>query len=337
MSAKQSHASKPGDHGSEGLQIPTVRGGSDGQLSTSPGRSPVSVLVPTLNEAADLPGCLTSVAFADQVCVVDSGSTDATAAIAEAAGAEVHRFEFQRESPSGWPKKRNWALDNLPLRHRWVLLLDADERVTPELASEIDGIVRGTHRSSRPGDGHAFWVNRRMIFHGRWVKHGGYYPAWNLRLFERNAGRFERLTDAADTRSGDMEVHEHVRLAPEAGEAGFLDHDLLHHEIGDFAEWVEKHNRYSSWEAAVAVGHGTRDGIEPKLTGTPQQRRRWLKHASKRLPFRPTLRFGYHYLLRQGFREGRLGLDLARLMAAYESITIAKTRELRLRVRPSDA
>ena len=92
-----------------------------------------------------------------------------------------------------------------------------------------------------------------MIFHGRWVKHGGYYPAWNLRLFERDAGRFEKLTDATDTRSGDMEVHEHVRLTLEAGVAGFLDHDLLHHEIGDFAEWVEKHNRYSSWEAAVAA------------------------------------------------------------------------------------
>ena len=243
-----SPAPEPADRRPGGPEAPTVRGSA-----TPTPRTPVSVLVPTLNEAADLPGCLGSLSFADEVVVVDSGSTDATAAIAEEHGRALARFDFARDSPTGWPKKRNWALDTLDLRHRWVFLIDADERPTPELAEEIDAVVRGVRKPARPGAGHAYWVNRRMIFHGRWVKHGGYYPAWNLRLFERDAGRFERLTDAQDTRSGDMEVHEHVRLIPEAGEAGFLDHDLLHHEIGDFAEWVEKHNRYSSWEAAVAA------------------------------------------------------------------------------------
>ncbi|MEO1236713.1 MAG: glycosyltransferase family 2 protein [Planctomycetota bacterium] len=287
------------------------------------GSAPVTVLVPTLNEAADLPGCLRRLRWAEQVMVIDSGSTDDTVAIAQALGAEVVRFDYTRHSPAGWPKKRNWALDHAPIRHDWVLLIDADEHAVPALARQVADVVTGRGRPQRPGDGAAYWLNRRFIFRGRWVRYGGYYPAWNLRLFKRDAGRFERLTTAGDTKSGDMEVHEHIKLTPQAGEAGYLDHDLLHYEIADFAEWVEKHNRYSSWEAAVART-GPTDGIAPRLLGTPPQRRRWLKRAARRLPFRPTLRFWYHFGLRQGFREGKLGLHLARLLAAYEAMTLAK-------------
>ena len=295
----------------------------------APGSVPVTVLVPTLNEQADLPECLRRLRWAAQILVVDSGSTDLTVPLAQAAGAQVLAFDYHHHSPTGWPKKRNWALDHAPLDHDWVLLIDADEHATAPLAQQIHQIVTGQSQPARPGDGHAYWLNRRFIFHGRWVRHGGYYPAWNLRLFQHPLGRFERLTTAGDTRSGDMEVHEHVKLDPAAGQAGFLDHDLLHHEIADFAEWVEKHNRYSSWEAAVArqgIADGA-DGITPRLLGTPQQRRRWLKHAARRLPCRPTLRFWYHYGLRQGFREGKLGLHLARLLASYEAMTLAKLSE----------
>ena len=296
------------------------------------GDAPVTVLVPTLNEAADLPACLERLRWADQVLVIDSGSTDGTQALAEAGGAEVVTFDQRRDAPGGWPKKRNWALDHAPIRHPWVLLIDADEWVTPPLAQEVRGVVTGTHRPPRAGSGSAYWVNRRFIFRGRWVRHGGYYPAWNLRLMRRDAGRFERLTSEAEGGGGggDMEVHEHIRLTPEAGEAGFLEHDLLHHEIADFTEWVAKHNRYSSWEAAVARSRGTggvggvADGIQPRLLGTPQQRRRWVKRALSRAPCRPTLRFWYHFGVRQGFREGRLGLHLARMLAAYEAMTLAK-------------
>ena len=297
--------------------------------------APVTALVSVKNEQADLPECLRRLTWCRDLLVVDSGSTDATVPIAQAFGARVLRFDYPRDSPTGWPKKRNWALDHAELPYPWVLLMDADEWVVPELAAQITALVAPAtsetrHREStapaRPGAGRAYWLNRRMIFRGRWVRYGGYYPAWNLRLFEHRLGRFERLTTAGDTASGDMEVHEHVRLAPEAGEAGYLDHDLLHHEIADFSEWVTKHNRYSSWEAAVAR-RGVDDGIPAKPFGTAQQRRRWLKRTARRLPFRPTLRFWYHFGLRQGFREGRLGLHLARLLAAYEAMTLAKTHE----------
>lgn len=303
--------------------------------------APVTVLVSVKNEETDLPECLRRLTWAQRIVVIDSGSTDATVPIAQAFGAQVIHFDYARDSPTGWPKKRNWALDRLDFATDWVLLMDADECVVPELARQIAGIVTGeasqtaatseiknlkSEIPTRPGDGHAYWINRRFIFHGRWVRHGGYYPAWNLRLFKHPLGRFERLTSAGDTDSGDMEVHEHIKLAPDAGDAGYLDHDLLHHEIADYSEWVAKHNRYSSWEAAVA-NHRIEDGIPPKLLGTPQQRRRWIKRTAQNLPFRPTLRFWYHYGLRQGFREGRLGLHLARLLAAYEAMTLAKTSE----------
>ncbi|MEM9913774.1 MAG: glycosyltransferase family 2 protein [Planctomycetota bacterium] len=286
----------------------------------------VTVLVSTKNEERDLPECLRRLRWAEQVMVIDSGSTDATVPIAQAFGAEVLHFDYGKLSPTGWPKKRNWALDHAPLRHEWVLLMDADEHVVAKLARQIEAIVKGNALPKNPGGGKAFWINRRFIFHGRWVRYGGYYPAWNLRLFQHRLGRFEKLTQQGDTRSGDMEVHEHIKLADEAAEAGFLDHDLLHFEIADFSEWIEKHNRYSSWEAAVART-GPLDGIQPRFLGTPQQRRRWLKHTARRLPCRPTLRFLYHFVLRQGFREGRLGLSLARLLAAYEAMTLAKTFE----------
>lgn len=291
-----------------------------------PGSVPVSVLVSTKNEEVDLPECLRRLRWADQLLVIDSGSTDATIPIAQAIGAEVIHFNYKLFSPTGWPKKRNWALDHAPLRHEWVFLMDADEHVVAPLARQIQAVVDGSGQPHRAGGGQAYWLNRRFMFHGRWVRYGGYYPAWNLRLFKHALGRFERLTDRGDTRSGDMEVHEHIKLAPEAGEAGFLDHDLLHYEIADFSEWIEKHNRYSSWEAAVEQ-HGSDGNIQPRLFGTPQQRRRWMKRTARSLPFRPTLRFIYHFVVRQGFREGRLGYTLARLLSAYETMTLSKTYE----------
>ena len=291
------------------------------------GSVPVTVLVPTLREQDDIVECLRRLRWAEQVALIDSGSADDTVPLAQAMGAEVFWFDYKQHSPTGWPKKRNWALEHAPLRHEWVMFMDADEHMTPQLAREIEGVVTGRHTPPRNGCGDGYWVNRRMMFHGRWIKHGGYYPAWNLRLFKHAVGRFEKLTQQGDTNSGDMVVHEHVRLT--TGEAGFLDNDFLHHEFANFHEWVEKHNRYSSWEAQVAV-HGEPDGIPPKLFGTPQQRRRWLKHATRKLPFRPTIRFLYHFFWRKGFLEGRAGYGLARMLAAYETMTVVKSYEQRL-------
>jgi glycosyltransferase involved in cell wall biosynthesis len=272
----------------------------------------VSVIVPAKNEAANLQRCLASVAWADEICVVDSASTDGTAAIAVAHGARVEQFAYA----GGYPKKKNWALDFLPLRNEWVFFLDADETVPAEAEAEIRGIVES------PGGHDGYWINRRFQFMGRWMKHA-YYPNWNLRLFRRGKGRFEKITEA-DTKSGDVEIHEHVVLD---GTAGRLRCEMDHYAFPSIETFVEKHNRYSNWEARVA-----RDamlaGSEAALGDARVARRRTLKQWSHRLPFRPWLRFLYVYVWQRGFLDGCEGYYFARLHAFYEFLCVAKGYEL---------
>src|SRR5205823_6178774 len=175
---------------------------------------------------ANLPRCLDHLQWADEVVVVDSGSTDETNAIAEAYGAKVVQFKWN----GMWPKKKNWTLRHADLKHQWVLIVDADEWITPELAEEIQRAIREDKYVG-------YYINRRFIFMGRWIKHCGYYPSWNLRLFKHRLGRYERIGKLGDTSSGDNEVHEHVVLS--AGEAGYLKNDFLHYAYPDLATWVE--------------------------------------------------------------------------------------------------
>ena len=169
----------------------------------------MTVLVPTLNEAKNLPRCLDHLRWADEVVLIDSNSTDATRDIAEAYGARVINFTWNGQ----WPKKRNWALQHAELKHPWLLMVDADEWIVPELAEEIRQAIQ-TDRYV------GYWVNRRFIFMGRWIRHCGYYPSWNLRLLKRGCGEFEKLTQVADTGSGDNEVHEHVVANGPVGRLG---------------------------------------------------------------------------------------------------------------------
>src|SRR5215207_118399 len=175
---------------------------------------PISILIPIRNEAANLPRCLESVAWADEVFVVDSASTDGSQQIAEAHGAKVVQFQFN----GTWPKKKNWSLENLPFRHEWVFILDADEVLPPETEEEFRAIVNDPS-PKRTG----YWINRRFMFMDRWLKHA-YYPNWNLRLFRHYLGRYEQLTDV-NTASGDNEVHEHVIVQ---GSTGHLKCEMDH-------------------------------------------------------------------------------------------------------------
>jgi glycosyltransferase involved in cell wall biosynthesis len=275
----------------------------------------VSIIVPVKNEAANLKRCLASVAWAEEICVVDSASTDATAEIATTHGARVEQFLYN----GTYPKKKNWALQSLALRNEWVFLLDADETLPPAAESEIRQIV------DTAGGPDGYWINRRFQFMGRWMKHA-YYPNWNLRLFRRAKGRFEKITEA-DTRSGDVEIHEHVVLE---GTAGRLRCEMDHYAFPSIETFVEKHNRYSNWEARVA-----RDamlaGSEAQLGDANVSRRRTLKQWSHRLPFRPWLRFLYVYVWQRGFLDGCEGYYFARLHAFYEFLCVAKGYELRRR------
>lgn len=288
---------------------------------------PVSVLVPVKNEAANIVECLRRLDWASEVAVVDSQSKDSTVALAQAMGADVYQFHI---SAAGWPKKRNWALECLPWRNEWVFIIDADEHVTPELAREVEQVVTGRYRpvdARKAGSGDGFWVNRRLIFMNRWIRGCGYYPSWNIRLFKHRVGRYERIGNLGHTGSGDNEVHEHVVLS--TGPAGYLQHDFLHYAYPDLTSWVEKHNRYTSWEAHVMYSGGQGE-MRGRLLGTPIERRRWIKNMARHLPFRPTLRFIYGYFLKRGILDGYPGYVICRLMAWYEFMSIAKLRELRM-------
>jgi glycosyltransferase involved in cell wall biosynthesis len=282
---------------------------------------PVSVIIPVKNEERNLAACLESVAWADEVWVVDSRSADATVAIAEARGAKVAQFDYA----SGFPKKKNWALMNLPLKHEWVLLLDADERVTPELEREIREIFNREQRA----DG--YYVNRKLIFLGRWIKHCGWYPSWNLRLFKHRLGRYEKLEAGDVENAGDVEVHEHVVLE---GRAEYLKNDLLHEDFKSIFHFVERHNRYSNWEARVY--HNLAGGVElersigASLFGSPLERKRFIKRLWARAPFRPLLRFVWMYVVKRGFLDGRPGLIFCTLMTMHEAVISAKIYEQKL-------
>ena len=273
----------------------------------------ISILVPVRNEAANIVACVDSVRWADEIIVVDSGSSDGTIDLAKSNGATVVQFEWNGK----FPKKKNWALQNVPWKNDWVLILDADERITPELAAEIQ-----TELQNPCFDG--YFINRRFMFLGKWIRHCGYYPSWNMRLFRHKLGRYETM-HGGDTSSGDNEVHEHVALD---GTTASLKNDMIHYAYPDIYTWMEKHNRYSNWEAEVEL-HGDQFDASGAGIGERLSARRKLRAWSRRLPFRPALRFFYSYVFKRGFLDGLEGLMFCRLLATYEMLSVFKAHELR--------
>lgn len=278
---------------------------------------PITIVIPIRNEEGNLQRCLESVVWAGEIIVIDSASTDGSLEIARHAKAKIVQFEFG----GVWPKKKNWALRNVPFKHEWVFILDADEVLPPTAKDELRAIVSDpTH----PLDG--YWINRRFMFMGRWMRYA-YYPNWNLRLFRHRLGRYEKLTDEA-TGSGDNEVHEHIIVE---GMTGRLKSEMDHYAFPSVEVFVEKHNRYSNWEARVATSAHPLDSagfLQNDEVGWRRKLRRWSLH----LPFRPTLRFLYVYLFQKGFLDGREGYYFSRLHAFYEFLNVAKTYELRKRM-----
>jgi glycosyltransferase involved in cell wall biosynthesis len=283
---------------------------------------PISVVVPVLNEEKNLPDCLASVRFCDEIFVVDSGSKDRTGDVATRCGAQVVQFDYK----PGGPRKKNWSLDNLPLKNEWVLLIDADERITPELQAEIRNLF------DAGADKDAYYLNRMHFFLGRFLRHGGNYPSWNLRLLKRNAGRYERLGTEALSSAGDVEVHEHIKVG---GPTGYLNEPMLHEDFKDLSHFIDRHNRYSSWDAAMrerlAAGDGAVDSIEAKFFGQPVERKRFLKKLWLKLPCKPLMRFLYMYVFRLGFLDGRAGFIYSAFKAVQEFHIGAKQYEASLR------
>src|SRR6266436_239667 len=200
---------------------------------------PVTAIVAARNEARNLPRCLESLRDMGEVYVVDSQSLDATVQIAESYGAHAVQFHYQ----GGWPKKRQWAMDSLPLAYDWILLIDADEALTPELVAEIRQAIQDPSF-----DG--YYINLRMFFLGRELRHCASF--YKLLLFRRGKARFECRLKEQDDSMADMEVHEHVVVQSDSkARVTKLHHALLHHNVESLSHYIQKHDKYSNWDARV--------------------------------------------------------------------------------------
>ncbi len=175
-----------------------------------------------------------------------------------------------------------------------------------------------------------YYLNRRVFFLGQWIRYGGKYPDWNLRLFKHKSGRYENLNTEDIPNTGDNEVHEHVILD---GKVGYLKNDMLHIDFRDIYHWLERHNRYSNWEARVyyniLTGNDESGTIGANFFGDAVQRKRFLKKIWVKLPFKPLLRFILFYFIRLGFLDGKAGYIYGRLLSQYEYQIGVKLYELR--------
>jgi len=283
--------------------------------STVPaGKLPVSVIIPVRNEAKNLPRCLQALTDVGEVYVIDSQSTDDTVEVARSHGAHVVQFHYQ----GGWPKKRQWAMDTLPLAYDWILLLDADEVLTSELATEIRRAIQNP-----AVDGYS--VLLRIWFLGRVLRHGD-VGLWKLSLFRRGKGRYECRLKDQDAYMADMEVHEHVVVE---GATASLQNALIHHNMESLSRYIQKHDEYSNWESRVLLQPGNDKELPPSLVGTQAQRRRWLKRKLFAVPGSPVLLFLYRYVLRLGFLDGVPGLIYCGFQAVQMFHTKAKIYELK--------
>ena len=284
------------------------------QTTTPTGKLPVSVIVATRNEAKNLPSCLAALRSAGEVFVIDSQSSDATPEIARSYGATVVQFHYQ----GGWPKKRQWAIETLPLAYDWILLVDADESLTPELCEEI-------RRAVENPDINGYYISLRMYFLGRLLRHGG-AGFWKLSLFRRGKGGYEcRLRDQ-DSSMADMEVHEHVVVE---GGTAWLRNPLVHRNVESLSRYIQKHDEYSNWEAKVWLEGEANSLLPPRLFGTQAQRRRWLKKNFLRMPGAPVWFFLFKYMFGLGFLDGMPGLIYCGFQALQVFHVKSKIYELR--------
>lgn len=273
---------------------------------------PITVVVLTHNEERNLPECLRSVVgrVAD-VHVLDSGSTDATVAIARDFGVPVHTHPF-----AGFGQQRNWAIDTIPHAHPWTFHLDADERMTPGLEIELRELL-----ARSPAEA-GFFVASKLMLDGRWLRYSSGYPVYQVRLFHRDRLRF------MDYGHGQREVTE--------GTLGYLTQPYLHDAYTKgLDDWFAKHARYARREAELLWRE--RPGPVSLLRGLCSfdrvRRRRAIKMLACSLPFRPTLRLLQLLVVNRGLLDGRAGIVYARMMAAYESMMTTHIARLRSGIR----
>jgi len=268
----------------------------------------ISVVVFTLNEERNLDACLKSVAWSDDIVVVDSFSTDGTARIAVENGARFVQHEF-----TGFGTQRNWALSHSGLRNDWVLILDADEKVPQALAREMmEKVARAEDNVA------AFRVKRRFYLWGRWLRFSSLYPTWVVRLVHRNRVQY---IDRG-----------HAETQQVSGSIASLTNDLIDENCKSLEDWIERQNRYSSRDAIyeLEMMHSA-PSLTSILSKDPLNRRAAFKQLISRLPFRPVIYFIYVFLFRGGFLDGRDGFVFCRMRAMYQSMVVIKKYDLNRR------
>lgn len=274
----------------------------------------ISILVLTKNEEKDLPGCLQSVSWSDDIHVYDSISDDGTVEIARSANATVTQRAFDN-----WAAHQNWGLHNIAFKYPWVFYIDADERMTPELIREVRKAVES------PGESVAFRIRRRDFFMGRWLKHVQTSPYY-LRLFRPEKMRYERLVNPVSIPDG-----------PVGQVSGYLDHFPFSKGI---SHWVNRHNSYSTFEAQQIVNNRSNNEEfslwKAFFESDFHNKRYHQKELFYRLPARPLIKFTLLYFLKRGFLDGRAGFTYSVLQSIYEYMIVLKSRELEAEARKNN-
>ena len=275
---------------------------------------PITAVVLTRNEADNIGRCLSSLQRCQDILIVDDNSDDDTVHIAKQHKARVmsHRFE-------SFAAQRNWALQSGDLKTAWVLMLDADEEVTDAFLDEVQHQLQNA--SSRTL---AFRTCRKTMFAGKWLRYTDGYPVWIMRIVRVGKAWFE------DSGHGEVPVPQPIHAL------GTIHEPFVHHPFSrGLADWLERHNRYSTREAELEARGTDRIPFTQCLSPDRPQRRQALRYWARQLPCRPLLRFLYQFVCKRGFLEGRQGWMFSRLMAMYESQIVLKKWEIKLSHRQS--
>ncbi|MDF5383971.1 glycosyltransferase family 2 protein [Vibrio parahaemolyticus] len=274
----------------------------------------ISVIILTLNEEQHIKRCIQSLLpITKNIFIIDSLSTDETVEIASSLGAKV----YQNPWPGNHAKQFQWGLEHCPIETEWVMKMDADEFILPGLVDEINSKLASVSKHDS-----GIYIKRRVNFMGRWIKHGGYYPTWLLRIWRYKEGVMEQRW-----------MDEHIKL--KTGNTIQFDNDIVDDNKNNLTWWTEKHNHYSTKEAVdilnTIYGFKDYDEIEPKLFGTQEQRKRRLKHIYAHMPLflRPFIYFIFRYFLKFGFLDGKQGLIWHFLQGFwYRFLVDAKIKEI---------
>ncbi len=267
----------------------------------------ISIYILTYNEEKDIADCIESALVSDDVIVVDSYSTDKTKEIASQYPVKFAEHPFESHG-----RQRNWLLEEIPTKYEWVYLLEADERMTPQLFQECLKVIQNKENVG-------YYVAEQVMFMGNWIRRSTQYPRYQMRLFEKGQVYF---TD-----------YGHTEREVVKGSFGFLQETYPHYTCSKgISRWIEKHNRYSTDEAAETLRQLQEGGVEWKklLFGSSEvEKRRALKDLSLRLPFRPLLRWMYMYFILGGILDGSSGFTWCTLQAFYEYLILLKIQEFK--------